>query len=92
MNQNIKKEDCLDCKDLPEGEVVQGHDHRVTNLRYKKLNLEAKLIDIDLNIARPADILSNINITLTATADMEFLIRLCEFIEINIPELEGKIL
>jgi hypothetical protein len=49
MNQNIKKEDCLDCKDLPEGEVVQGHDHRVTNLRYKKLNLEAKLIDIDLS-------------------------------------------
>jgi len=23
------KEDCLDCKDLPEGEVAKGHDHRV---------------------------------------------------------------
>lgn len=25
---NIKKQDCPECKDLPEGEVVAGHDHR----------------------------------------------------------------
>lgn len=25
---NIKQKDCPECKDLPEGEVVKGHDHR----------------------------------------------------------------
>jgi hypothetical protein len=25
---NIKKENCEECKNLPEGEVVAGHDHR----------------------------------------------------------------
>jgi hypothetical protein len=25
---NSQKEDCPQCKDLPEGEVVKGHDHR----------------------------------------------------------------
>ena len=25
---NIKKHDCEDCKDLAEGEVIKGHDHR----------------------------------------------------------------
>jgi hypothetical protein len=26
--KNCKKEDCPDCKDLPEGVVAVGHDHR----------------------------------------------------------------
>lgn len=24
----IKQSECKDCKDLPEGEVITGHDHR----------------------------------------------------------------
>lgn len=30
--KNIKKEVCELCKDLPEGEVVIGHDHRIIEI------------------------------------------------------------
>lgn len=31
----MNKEDCKECKNLPEGEVVAGHDHRVTDQEIK---------------------------------------------------------
>jgi len=27
----VEKTECNDCKDLPEGKVVKGHDHRLSN-------------------------------------------------------------
>ena len=27
--EKIKKSECEQCKNLPEGEVVKGHDHRI---------------------------------------------------------------
>lgn len=29
LKDNKLKEECLDCKDLPEGKVIKGHDHRM---------------------------------------------------------------
>lgn len=40
----MKKEDCLQCKDLPEGYVVVGHDHR---------QKEEITFDIDDNVFGP---------------------------------------
>lgn len=37
----INKKDCAQCKDLPEGEVVKGHDHSVdVNIMVNRLNIE----------------------------------------------------
>lgn len=30
LAKNMTKENCSDCKDLPEGKVKKGHDHRIS--------------------------------------------------------------
>lgn len=34
----MKKENCLQCKNLPEGESVRGHDHRVAIIESNSSN------------------------------------------------------
>ena len=38
----VSREDCEDCKDLPEGEVTEGHDHRVVTEEVKEEAVEDK--------------------------------------------------
>lgn len=43
MSDNIKREDCEECKDLLEGETVEGHDHTADDeLTEKKIIMEKK--------------------------------------------------
>jgi len=42
----MKKENCPECKNLPEGEVVKGHDHRTMNNEKKLIKLACEVFGI----------------------------------------------